>query len=79
MGRRDRSEAGLVTANQPDLIDDCTSGLDGNLSLAARESLFNCSDNHAPGCPCRVGGDVVLREVVIEDHGGYVVVAEVAP
>ena len=59
-------------------MDGTTSG-DFNLRPAAREALFDCADNHVDGCPCLAGGDVELREVVIEDHETFVVVAEVAP
>lgn len=65
-----------MTANQPGLIDE---GAHQRLSDSQIEWVVNCAENHAEGCCCIVTGEPILREVVIEDHEGYVVVADVAP
>lgn len=43
------------------------------------EVMVNCADNHREGCSCRWDGVVTLPEVVVEDHEGFLVVADVAP
>ena len=48
------------------------------LSEAQMERVDNCRENHEHGCPCLAGGDPILRQVVIEDHEAWVLVAEVA-
>lgn len=49
------------------------------LSEEALEALDECRAKHINGCPCLAGGDPIPRELVIEDHEGFLVVADVAP
>ena len=47
------------------------------LSEAAIERLDECREKHEHGCPCVAGGDPILREIVIEDHEGWQLVADI--
>ena len=49
------------------------------LTEAQLDRIENCRERHESGCPCLAGGDPILRQIVIEDHEGFVVVADVAP
>lgn len=40
------------------------------------DRLIECAENHAEGCPCRLGGDIEWPAIVIEDAGGYVVTVD---
>lgn len=62
-----------MNPNQPGLID---IGGYQRLSDAELEKAIECAENHREGCACRYGGEVTLPEIVIEDHGAFVVVAD---
>lgn len=62
--------------NQPGLIDE---GGRQRVSDSFLEVMVNCAEHHAEECRCSITGDVVLPEVVVEDHEGFLVVADVAP
>ncbi len=64
-----------MTANQPGLIDE---GGRERVSDEFFELMVECADNHEEGCSCRYSGVVSPRQVIIEDHDGYVVVADLA-